>query len=89
MHRSKCVCVHKLTPRNLLPVECSREGESVHVHVCVMNMRISHVNNHLVSSPDCHALRAKDGLEQLLQILGTSIKRFFHSKRTFITKILF
>ena len=35
-----------------------------------------------VSSPDYHALRAKDDLEQLLKIL--SMKCPFHSKRTFI-----
>ena len=34
----------------------------------------------VVSSPDCHALWAKDGLEQLLQILGPSVKRLFHSQ---------
>ena len=33
-------------------------------------------NTSLVSSPDCHALQAKDGLKQLLQILGPSVKRF-------------
>ena len=35
----------------------------------------------LVSSPDCRTLRAKDGPEQLFQVLGPSI---FLSKRTFI-----
>ena len=44
----------------------------------------------LVSSPDRHALMAKDGLEQLLQILGPSVKCLFHSKRRFIvTKVHF
>ena len=44
----------------------------------------------IVLSPDRHALQVKDGLEQLLEILGPSIKRLFHSKRTFIvTNILF
>ena len=44
---------------------------------------------YIVSSPDCHTLRAKEGPEQLLQILGPSIKRLFHSKRTFIMNALF
>ena len=45
----------------------------------------------LVLSPDCNALQAKDGLEQLLQILGPSIKHPFHSHRTlhgYVQKII-
>ena len=38
----------------------------------------------VVSFPDHHALWAKEGLEQLLQILGPSVKCLFHSKRTFV-----
>ena len=34
----------------------------------------------VVSSSDRHALWAKDGLEQLLQILGSSLKHSFHLK---------
>ena len=37
-----------------------------------------------VSSPACHTLWAKDSLEQLLQILGPSVKCLFHSKRMFV-----
>ena len=41
----------------------------VHSHVVGMACMIC-----LVLSPDRHALRAKRGLEQLLQILGPSVK---------------
>ena len=39
---------------------------------------------YLVLSPDNHALREKDSLEQLLQILGPVMKRLFHSKSKFV-----
>ena len=43
-----------------------------------------------VLSPDHHGLMAKDGLEQLHQILGLSVERLFHSKGAFVgTNILF
>ena len=39
---------------------------------------------YLVSSPDCHVLWLKDGLEQLLQILGPSVKHPFHLNGTLV-----
>ena len=40
--------------------------------------------NELVSSPDRHALWVKDGLQQLLLILGPGVKHLFYLKGTYI-----
>ena len=53
-------------------------NQSVASSVCIK----PHVS--VVSFPDHHALWTKDGLEQLLQIFGPSVKCLFHSKRTFV-----